>query len=59
MLIDIRVVLPGDVLVRNVYSSEGVLLLRAGVVITRKYKQGLYKFNIKELYIKDSRPTQL
>ncbi|HQE05659.1 MAG TPA: hypothetical protein PLJ57_05285 [Tepidanaerobacteraceae bacterium] len=40
-----------DILVKDVFSRQGILLLRAGTKLTRKYKELLHKQNVKTVYV--------
>lgn len=52
MSIHISSVVPGkDILAKDLFTQNGVLLARAGTVITREFKDGMKKFGIIEVPI--------
>lgn len=40
-----------DVLAKDLFTKTGALLIKAGTLITRSYKDGLKKFGITEIMV--------
>ncbi|GEM_PF-3320747 len=52
MEISVTEIIPGkDTLLKDVFSKKGILLLKAGTKLTRRYKELLHKQDVEKVYI--------